>query len=197
MFRRSFLVCFALGMILSRTNGQALTVDSYSNQLLFNIFKDNPDTAIRSFLRSYTPSLLDKKAGDAVISEGEKKERNGFEIHSFIFTRHPYFTPFFASGKMEFFCEHANDAKGLQVYDVRLWFDFDTQEEAEMAFSKLVETFIPIATKQRFSSPNGSRKAEFSDTKNPKGFNKIQFRLTADNLDHHKFKILFETLNDL
>ncbi len=197
MFRRSFLVCFALGVLLSRSNGQALTMDSYANQLLFNIFKDSPDTAIRPFLRSYTPSLLDKKTGDAVISAGEKKERNNFEIHSFVFTRHPYFTPIFASGKMEFFCEHFSDAKGVQVYDVRLWFDFDTQEDAELAFSKLVEMFMPIATKQRFSSPNGSRKAEFSDTKSPKGFNKIQFRLTADNLDHHKFKILFETLNDL
>ena len=195
MFRKCFLLGFLVVVLYTTSYSQALTVDTYSNQLLFNIFKEKPDTAIRSFLRLYTPSLLEKKQGPAL---GGSKDASQYtaEIHSFIFTKHPFFTGSFTTGKLDFFCQRFNEPKGMQVYNVKLWFEFDTQQEAEMAFSKLVETFIPISTNKRFSSSNGARKAEFSDTKGQNGFNKVQIRLTADNLDHHDFKILFETEND-
>jgi hypothetical protein len=195
MFRKCFLAFFLLFALFNTTNGQSLTVDTYSNRLLFNIFRETPDTAIRPFLRLYTPSILENKPAlpDGSSPGGSKKS---YEIHSFIFNKHPFFPATFTSGKLELYCQRSNDGKGAQVYDVKLWFEFDTQEEAEMAFSKLVETFIPISTNKRFSSISGAQKAEFSD-KNGTGFTKIQFRLTADNLDRHRFKILFETENDL
>ena len=194
MFRKCFLAGFLLCALFNTMNGQSLSVDTYANQLFFNIFKDQPDTSIRPFLRLYTPSLLEKKTAppDGSSSAGNK---NAFEIHSFVFNKHPFFSASFTSGKLELYCQRS-DAKGTNVYDVKLWFEFDTQEEAEIAYNKLIETFIPISTNKRFGATNGAMKAEFSDTKT-KGLNKIQLRLTADNLDHHRFKILFETGNDL
>lgn len=193
MFRKCFLTGFLLCALFNTMNGQSLTVDTYANQLLFNIFKDQPDTAIRPFLRLYTPSLLEKKTiPDGSPSSGSA---NMFEIHSFIFNKHPFFKASFTSGKLELYCQR-NDSKGTNVYDVKLWFEFDTLEEAEIAYNKLIETFVPISTNKRFGVTNGAQKAEFSDTKT-KGLNKVQLRLTADNLDHLRFKILFETNNDL
>ncbi len=194
MFRKCFLAGFLLCALFNTMNGQSLTVDTYANQLFFNIFKDQPDTSIRPFLRLYAPSLLEKKTTppDGSPSAGNK---NAFEIHSFIFNKHPFLNASFTSGKLELYCQR-NEGKGTNVYDVKLWFEFDTQEEAEIAYNKLIETFIPISTNKRFSVTNGAQKAEFSDTKT-KGLNKIQLRFTADNLDRHRFKILFETENDL
>jgi hypothetical protein len=195
MFRKYFLASFLLCTLFNTTNGQSLTVETYSHQLLFNVFKEQPDTAIRAFLRLYTPSLIDKKTTptDGTPETGNK---SSLEIHSFVFTRHPFFNATFTSGKLEFYCQHFSDAKGTQVYAVKLWFEFDTQQDAEIAFSKLVETFIPIATNKRITSTNGAVRAEFSDTR-AKVFGKIQVRITADNLDKHHFKILFETENEL
>lgn len=66
-----------------------------------------------------------------------------------------------------------------------------------MAFSKLAETLIPISTQKQFSSTNGYQKGAFTDSKGEKGFNRLQVRLTADNLDRRRFKILIELQNDL
>jgi hypothetical protein len=190
MFRKKFLFICLLGVLLTKANGQTLTVDSY-------IFKEQPDTAIRSFLRLYTPSLSEKQGNPADAATGKSISLYTFEIHSFIFTKHPFFASTFTNGKLELYCQRHQQLKDTQVYDVKLWLEFDTQQDAEIAFSKMVETFIPISTSKRFSSASGYQKAEFSDNRPTKGFNKVQFRLTADNLDKHRFKILFETENDL
>jgi hypothetical protein len=195
MPRKFFLAVFILLVLFGRANGQSLTVESYTNQLLFNIFINQPDTSIRPFLRLYAPSLLEKKAIPEGISSSGNMGSN--EIHSFVFTKHPFLKSTFNSGKLELYCQRFNDARGLQVYDIKLWFEFDTQQDGEIAYSKLIETFMPISKARNLSSSSGSMKAEFSDSKESKGLSKIQFRLTADNLDKRMFKILFELGNDL
>lgn len=192
-----FTVCFCC-TLFTGLYAQTSTVNGYTHQLLFNIYTNQPDNAISGFLRAYAPSLYDKKSIPAASSTATETVSSNVEIHSFVFSKHPYFATPFTSGKLELYCQHFSDAKGLQVFDVKLWLEFDNQLEAEMAFSKLVDVFLPISTNKRFSSTNGAQKAEFSDSKGDnKGFNKIQFRLTADNLDRRRFKILFETANDL
>ncbi|MCK9402425.1 MAG: hypothetical protein M0Q26_03410 [Chitinophagaceae bacterium] len=199
MLRKCILVCFFFSFIFGRLYSQALTVDRYTNQLLFNIFKEQPDSSILDFSKQYLPSLAEKKKKDGIpastpLLSGQHKYA---EIHSFIFARHPFLKTSFTSGKLEFFCLRNNNAKDSQVTNVKFWLEFDTQPEAEMAFSNMIETFIPISTQKKFSSTNGSQKAEFSDEKETNGFGKIRIRLTADNLDRHTFKILLETENDL
>jgi hypothetical protein len=191
MFRNCLLAAFFCCTLFTVLYAQTNTVNGYTHQLLFNIYTNQPDNTISGFLRAYTPSLYDKKNSPA--AGGSTAET----VTSTIFNKHPYFATPFTSGKLELYCQHFSDAKGVQVFDVKLWFEFDNQLEAEMAFSKLVDIFLPISTNKRFSSTNGAQKAEFSDSKGEKGFNKIQFRLTADNLDRRRFKILFETANDL
>ena len=195
MLCKYFLASFLLLFLFGRTNGQSLTVESYTNQLLFNIFLNQPDTSIRPFLRLYAPSLLERKTipqGSAVPGLPASTE-----IHSFVFTKHPYFKSTFNNGKLELYCQRFNDARGLQVYDIKLWLEFDSQQDGEIAYSKLIETFMPISKAKNLSSYSGAMKAEFSDNKESKGLSKIQFRLTADNLDKKMYKILFELGNDL
>ncbi|MDB5210300.1 MAG: hypothetical protein JWQ30_1127 [Sediminibacterium sp.] len=198
MFRKCLLAGLLFVVLLPDANSQSLTVDTYSNQLLFNIFQDQPDTAIRPFLRLYLPSLLEKKITPADLgSSGGSKTQYSFEIHSFVFTTHPYLNSRITNGKIEFFCRRLHDGKGIQVYDVKLWLEFNELEDAEAAYSKILVAYDALTPDHKFSSGNGYRKAEFSDTKATKGINKIQFRITSDNLDKHRFKILFETDNEL
>lgn len=187
------LACALNTVIHAQTN----TINGYAQQLFFNIYTSQPDTSIAAFLRDHIPSLYDKKALTEVNTNTGKNTDNRIEIHTFVFSKHPYFVTGFVNGKLEFYCRHFADARGEQVFDVKLWFEFENQLEAEMAFSKLVELFLPISQGKRFSSTNGAQRAEFSDNRQEQGLNKIQFRLTADNLDRHRFKILFETGNEL
>lgn len=194
MFRKCLLAGFLMAFLYTNTNAQSLTVDSYANQLFFNIYKDQPDAAIRDFLKLYVPSLLDKKTTAAPAGA---RNQYSMEVHSFVFTQHPYFKTNFTNGKLEFECRRYDDARGIQVTDVRLWMGFDSQEDAETAFSKLIATFQPLSTKEKIKPDNGALKAQFSDTKATSGFSKVTIRLTPDNMDRSKFRMLFELGNEL
>lgn len=195
MLKKIILLFLLLCGTRNITNAQQVSLDTYARQLYFNIFSSHPDTAISDFIRSYAPSLLN--SNNTIAPGNTTGEDIRYEIHSFLFTKHPYFKPTFTNGKLELYCMHNSRVKSTQVYDVKLWFEFDTQPEAEMAFSKLAETLIPISTQKQFSSANGYQKGAFTDSKGEKGFNRLQIRLTADNLDRRRLKILIELQNDL
>jgi hypothetical protein len=195
LFRRCLLAGILFFAVLNTAKSQSPTLDTYANQLLFNIFKEQPDTAIRGFLRRYIPSLLDKRTLASKPSSDAQNEYT-LEEHSFIFTSHPYFKSRFANGKLEFFCRRLEDG-AIQVYDVKLWFEFDDSQQGEIAYSKLIETLSPVSTNTKQSSVNGYMKYQFSDKKATVGINKVQMRLTVDNLDQKRYRILFETTNDL
>ena len=199
MFRK-YLVASLLVMITYGARSQAMNMDIQTHQLFFNVFREKPDTSILGFLKLYIPSLYEKKntfPGWIKYSSIDTLQSYR-EIHSFVFSRHPFFTEKITQGKLEIACKRYENARLLQnITQVQLWFEFETQPEAEMAFSRLVEMFSPLATKKKFSSVSGAQKAEFTNSKELKGFNRIQFRLTADNVSRYRYKILFETGNDL
>ncbi len=198
MVRRLALLCFLCALFTGYTYSQSTTIGKYTNELLFNIFTDKPDPLIQDFIKTYIPVLYEKKKKEGVwIMNGMKHTQPYQEVHSFIFSKHPYFKSSFTSGKIEFYCQSNGDPKSSLITNIKLWFEFDTQLEAEMAYGKLMETFVPISTDKHFGSTNGAQIGEFTDARETNGFGKLRIRLTADNLDRRYFKILIETENDL
>jgi hypothetical protein len=49
MFRKCFLASLLFVLLCNDTSAQTLTVDSYANQMLLNVFKDQPDPVIQIF----------------------------------------------------------------------------------------------------------------------------------------------------
>jgi hypothetical protein len=187
MFRKFLLAALFFVLLYNDASGQSLTVDSYANQMLFNVFKEQPDPAVQEFLKMYIPSMLNKKTGAQPTGDNKFK----LESHTFVFLEHPHFKTAFTNGKLEFDCRRYNDARGVQVDDVHLCFNFDTQQEAETAFSQMVDALKPISPKNYIHSANGAMIGEFTDTKNTKGFAKVAIYLTTDSIDKTKFRLLF------
>lgn len=197
MFRRFLLICFSACFVFGNGYGQNSAMDKYANQLFLNIFKDTPDPSIQDFLKSYIPALAEKKTTEFKPAGYKAPVEDHEEIHSFVFTQHPFFKAQFARGKIEFICTRNPATKTAQVNNAKLWFEFSSQSQGEMAFNYLIESFMPISTMNKFGSTNGAQRAEFSDAKETTGFGKVRIRLTADNLDRNVFKILFELENEL
>jgi hypothetical protein len=191
-----FLLVF-LFSILYRCDGQSF--DSATNQLFFQVFSGQPDTSIAGFLKLYVPSLAEKKKIPGEwLRYGTDTLHTHEEIHSFLFTRHPYFKEKFVQGRLEIGCRRYEGPQLLQnITSVRLWFEFDLQQEAEIAFTRLVEMFAMVSTDKKFNTGNGSQNAAFINTKDKTGFYKVQLRLMADNASRHRYKILFESGNDM
>ncbi len=196
MFRKLLIICLFILFVTNPSKGQELTIDGYTNQLFLNVLTERPDSSITGFLKLYIPSLYDKKKPPAFSATDTFHYHE--EIHSFLFTDHPYLKMKFVKGKLDIHCNRFNNLELIQnITNIKLWFEFDDQQEAEIAFSRLVDNFILLSTDKKFSAMNGAQKAEFLNLKNTKGFNRVQFRLTIDNVAQHKYKILFETGNTM
>jgi hypothetical protein len=196
MFRKYILAgCFFL-LMSNNLWSQDLTFDLFTNQLLFNIYTPHPDKNIVPFLKRYVPALNEKINSNppAAIDTALGFE----EIHSFLFRTHPYVSVSFKRGKLDIQCKRFEEREYFQqIMHVKLWFEFEDQTQAEIAFSRLVDNYILLSTDKKFSAQNGSQKAEFMNTKKMGGFNRVQFRLTVDNISEYRYKILFETTNSL
>lgn len=192
MLRKYLLAMVMIAGLRNAASGQSTTVDSYANQLLFDVFREQPHPAVQEFLKLYVPSLLDKRT----TARGTESSFD-LETHGFVFLEHPFFKTNFRNGKLEFYCRRYKSVLGVQVDDVHLWFYFDTQADGETAFGKLIDTFKPVSTKNYIHTANGSMIAEFTDTKNTKGFGKVQVLLMPEDTDKTKFKMLFSLGNNL
>ena len=196
MFRRLLIFGLFFLFVANPSKGQELTMDGYTNQLFLNILTEHPDSSITGFLKLYIPSLYDKKKTNALSATDTFYYHE--EIHSFLFTHHPFLNVKFVKGKLDIHCKRYNSQELIQnITNIKLWFEFDDQQEAEIAFSRLVDNFILLSTDKKFGAANGAQKAEFLNSKNTKGFNRVQFRLTIDNVAQHRYKILFETGNTM
>lgn len=198
MFRRSFCIGLLL-VLLSLPAGAQATMDGYARRLLFNLFTDKPDTLISSFLNLYVPALAGNRApGKWIVYPASDTLRAHEEIHSFIFKKHPFFTEKFTSGHIDFFCKRYEGNQIRQnVTGIQLWFEFDVQQEAEIAFSRLVEMFILVSTDKKINTINGATKAAFINTNDKNGFPRVQVSMMADNISIRKYKVLFEAGNNL
>lgn len=196
MYRKYILaVCFFL-MIVDKTNSQDLTFDMFTNQLLFNIYTPQPDKSIVSFLNRYITANKEKISNSTLVSRDTSYRFE--EIHSFLFKKHPHVSLSFKRGKLDIQCNRYEEKEFFQqISNVTLWFEFDDQTQAEIAFSRLVDNYIILSTEKKFSAQNGSQKAEFMSSNKTGLFNRVQFRLTVDNISEYRYKILFETINNL
>jgi hypothetical protein len=199
MFKKAFAVCVLIICLSCPAKSQAVNMDTYVNQLFFNIFKENPDTAVLGFLKLYIPSLYQKQGRTGWPVQTSLDTTRGYkEMHSFIFSRHPFLNLKFAQGALEIICRRYDNDKPVQaITKVQLSFEFETPEDAETAFGRLINLFTMTATQQKINTTLTTQRAQFTDAKIVSGFNKVQFRVAADNLGHYRYKILFETGNEL
>jgi hypothetical protein len=197
MFRRSLCMGLLLLLLSVRSDAQA-TLDSYTNRLFFNLFTEKPDTVISSFLNLYVPVLnTNKMPGKWISYPASDTIRAHEEMHSFIFRKHPFFSEKFTIGHIDFFCKRYEGTPVRQnITGIQLWFEFDVPQEAEIAFSRLVEMFILLSTDKKINTVNGTVKAAFINTGNKTGFSRVQVSMMADN-SVHKYKVLFEAGNSL
>ncbi len=178
---------------------KAQSIDSHANRLFFNTFTNTPDSTITGFLKLYMPALQLNRSPGAWISYAPSDTlRAQEEIHSFIFKKHPFFTEKFTTGHIDFFCKRYEGPKLLQnITGVQLWFEFVAQQEAEIAFSRLVDMFILVSSDKRINSVNGAMKAAFINRNDKNGFTRVRLSMMGDNISTNKYKILFEAGNDL
>lgn len=198
MLRRLICIVGTLLLVSGEAGAQA-TMDDYTKRLFFNLFTGKPDTSIRGFLNLYIPALSHTKTPGKWINYAPADTTHAHEeIHSFIFKNHPFINEKFARGRLDFSCRRYEGAQVMQnITGIQLWFEFDTLEEAEVVFARLVEMFILVSSNKKITTINGLPRAAFINTNNPTGFSKVQVIMMADTISVHKYKVLFETGNDL
>lgn len=198
MLRRLLCIVGIILIFSDRSDAQA-TMDSYTKKLFFNLFTAEPDTSIRGFLKLYVPVLYNNPMpGKWTSYAPADTSRTHEEMHAFFFKKHPFLTGKFENGHLDISCKRYEGTQIMQnITGIRLWFEFDTIEDAELVFSRLVDMFILVSTNKRINTINGAPRAAFVNTDDKTGFTKVQVVMVADNIGVHKYKVLFEAGNEL
>ena len=198
MLLKFLAICFFALCTCCPAKSQAENMDSYVNELFFNIFKEKPDTSVLGFLKLYIPSLHEKQGRQGWPLPTSDATRGRHEMHAFIFNKHPFLNLKFAQGAVEFFCRRYDNDNPIQaITKVQLSLEFESPEDAETAFGRLINIFTVTATEQKINTNLTSQRAQFTNSKSSSGFNKVQFRMAADYLGRYRYKVLFEIGNEL
>ncbi len=166
-------------------NSSAQTLDKYADQLYFGMLSLNPDSSITDFLTRYVPVVFkkyDSTGGWTAYPPGIIEEPKYYKVtHSYVFSSHPHFKGHFTSGQLAITEKiYADETWNGNLTDVKVWFEFDNEEDAKTSFKQLVDTFSGFNVLKRITSQKGMDKAEFTDKSCDKYYSHIEIILAAD-----------------
>ncbi len=190
MTRCLFIMLFA--MVVNESSAQ--TFDKYVDRLYFGILSRKPDSSIQSFIAKYVPIItkkFDSKGTWTAYPPGDTTEPP-FETvtNTFIFYHHPYFDEHFESGQLAITQKIYSIPKWIDnITDIKLSFEFYTEEEAKKAYKKLADIFSSFNVLKRLTSDE-IEKAEFTDKNSKKFDNHIQIILAKDFFTRTKYQTL-------
>ena len=178
-----YLIIVVLAMTFHKSSAQ--TLEKYADQLYFGMLSFNPDTSITDFLKKYVPVAFrkfDSSVKWTMYPPGRTQEPRFVKvINSYLFNKHPYFNGPFNSGQLAIAQKIYSDEKwGTQLSEIKLWFEFDNEEDAKSSFKQLVDTFTSFNTLKRLTSQQGIEKAEFTDKNSDEYYSNIQIILATD-----------------
>lgn len=166
-------------------NSSAQTLDKYADQLYFGMLSLTPDTSIADFLTRYVPVVFknwDSIGGWTSYPPGFIEEPKSYKVtHSYVFDSHPYFKGHFKSGQLAITEKiYSDESWNGALTDIKLWFEFDNEEDAKNSFRQLLDTFSNFNVLKRITSQQGMDKAEFTDKNCDKYYSNIEIILAAD-----------------
>jgi len=163
----------------------AQTLEKYADQLYFGMLSYQPDISITDFITKYVPVVyktFDSSGKWTVYPPGVIEEPDFITVtNAYIFLKHPYFNGCFKSGQLTITQKIYSDEKwNDNISDIKVWFEFDSEENAKKTFKQLVESFSSFNVLQRLTSQEGIEKAEFTDKNSDKYYSNIQIILAKD-----------------
>jgi hypothetical protein len=166
-------------------NSSVQTLDKYADDLYFGMLSCKPDTKINDFVAKYVPVVLKKPGSDgkwtAYPPDSFTEPKFETVTNSFVFYEHPYFDARYKSGQLAVTQKIYPDPDWSDnITAMKLWFEFDNENDAQNSYEKLVETFSTFNTLKRLTSENGIDKAEFTDKNSDKVYSSIQILFAKD-----------------
>ena len=178
------------------------SVTEYTDQLFFGIFSQTPHSDVSVFLTRYVPTLLKKPQTEGTWTAYPLNyiEEATFQMvtNGYVFYKHPYFELPFKSGQLAITQKIYAEERWIEnIQDIKLWFDFDNEEDAKKAFNKLVTFFSGLDTTPKITCNNGVDYAVFADKNESKYYSCIQLRMAKDNFTIGNYRLLFEIVEDM
>ena len=162
-----------------------------ANKMLFNVWIQKPDSSILSFVKKYAPALVAEPEGWRVhLSMTTERMPESLTIHSLTFVHHPFINFAFSQGQIDFLTRETKNAI-VGIRDIHLWFIFDNINNADSAFTTLVEMFEKLSTTRNITTDGLIKTAEFVDENSNSHANRVEFKLVEDEIHKNKYKLFF------
>lgn len=168
------------------------TFKELADKMLFNIFHTQSSSVVHDFVEKYFPTYVNVKdtANWAISSRNEDYVEPQKTVHTIFFTKHPFFDFKFSEGKFEVYSQ---ETKSLlpRIWQVHLWFFFDSKESVEKALNDILIKFEPVCKSRKDIGKGEKRVILLSDQEKMDSLNCIQLIILKDDVHENKYKILF------
>lgn len=195
----------------------AKNLTTYTDHLYFGMLSYKPDASISKFISKFFPIVYKKYDSTTqwtMYPPNFTEPAFTTVVNSYVFKSHPYFKEKFKSGQLAITQKLYDDQQwDGGIADMKLWFEFDNEEDAKYAYKKLIDTYSSFPVLKRLTSYKGTKRAEFTDQKSDEYYSHIEIVLVKDYLIGTKYvkptkkgnkifrepgyKILFDASNDL
>jgi hypothetical protein len=182
------LIFIAILSISTNSFGQTNKFDSLASEMFFNIPSFHPDSSVLDFVKKYFPVFTKKYVPGGWTAYGKEIPEFQLTVHSFIFTRHPYFDMKFREGQLDIFASETKEGPA-GVRDFQVCFMFDQKKDADSAFNKLSAMFKGPGIKKKIITKPNKKIAEFTPPYS--FFYGVYFICVKDELNDKKYKLFF------
>jgi hypothetical protein len=193
---RSLLFIICIVTFTNCSNKEPVTFDTTTRRIFFNgdVYKN--DRELVEFYKSSKYLSLDRPPKgytlypplSALGQDGRQQQ------YTFRFRTHPYVSFSFREGELIISSRKSNDGEVFSFPTLK--FIFDSKEQSELAYNKLLDTYSKLSTRKRFSSYKDTKNAEFTDD-NSKEIKEVSFLQGKGDTLANGYVIVFGLGNDL
>jgi len=164
----------------------------FINGLFFNIPTGKPHPLVFDFVKQIFPAFTRKiKPGGWTMYPPNFPSLKESTIHSLIFKKHPYFDANILEGRLEISLNnYSNGSRGLE--DLRIWFSFQTKQDADLALKTLSKKFDSLSKKKSLEKMGNKKLLHYSAHDPLQDSNPIEILLTKDELYTRRYKIMIK-----
>ena len=167
------------------------SLSKLANDIYFNVWKGNPDSVIIKFLEENVPILaVNRDEGKWSAFPPQQFPVQEACEHSFKFDKHPSLPTEFKDGKLIVFTKEVN-GKVISIRDIFIVFDFDTKDQAQLAFDSLVFEFDKLSSEKKIYNTKGNTIADFTDLNSSDWDNNVKFVLQKGASKDTAYQITF------
>ncbi len=175
-------------------DAQVKKLSDFSRRMYFNLFTDSAHPIVYDFAKSYNSILVESPDTSgkwtAYFDDNIQSDTFNYSKHSQIIPRHPYFEADYLYCTLELTIKKSKHYSP-SVYDVNLFFTFDSKQKAVLAFNQIASILNGNGVKRETSKKADVIFAKYYIPDDILSYDQIQVAVVNDHFTKNMYHLYF------